>query len=525
TLGVVRSVVRGLLEENEGFRALKPEQRLAVAHDLVHVGSYLAECIRDDWVTSERQLGQRPLIRTRAPLEAAEAAADDFRPAAVSQVAGVTRDTLRAVAFPVFVADLIRSTFDAIGDASQKQMESYMELLSSVSMTVDEYMRAKITDDAARSWLVDRYPRHIKLDGGHAAPADNQPEGDPPDFTADLDLTESVDPSDGTAIEDTLVPAARRKLAQSRLKVLSTLVLMGINRIVVTGGKIRATMGFHINARDTAHQESASSLDTRVSAKGGGAIGPFSVSASVSVAYVSSSKADSNAELNVQTDLTGEVEIHFQSDYFPIERFADAAGIDRIRSNTPVPAANTPMTPAVHDTIPWGDTTPAQPVERLGPVRQPTVSATIGPDSAGGGTPAAAPTTPAPGAGTAAHPAPAGAPAPQGSQAHPAPGTPPAAHPAPANPPAARPPAANPPAGNPPAANPPAGNPPAANPPAANPPAANPPAANPPAGNPPAANPPAANPPAGNPPAANPPVANPPVANPSPASPTTPAPA
>ena len=65
----------------------------------------------------------------------------------------------------------------------------------------------------------------------------------------------------------------------------------------------------------------------------------------MSVAYVSSTKADSNAELSTQTDLTGEVEIHFQSDYFPIERFASADGIDKIRANTPVPAANAPMTP------------------------------------------------------------------------------------------------------------------------------------------------------------------------------------
>ena len=153
--------------------------------------------------------------------------------------------------------------------------------------------------------------------------------------------------------------------------MLSTLLLMGINRIVVTGGKIRAAMGFHINTRDTAHDESAQSASVATSASGSFAYGPWSASASISVAYVSSTKADSNAELNTQTDLTGEVEIHFQSDYFPIERFADSAGIDKIRANTPVPSANTPVSQ-----IPWGDTSGLKPQPPLGQAPQPSVTAT-----------------------------------------------------------------------------------------------------------------------------------------------------
>jgi hypothetical protein len=368
TVALVRGIVRELLLDTPEFHALSPDDRVALAHRLVRVGSYLAECVRDDWYQSSR-LDQRPLIRTRAaPLAQAEAAGSDFQPAAASRIGAVTTETLRAVAFPVFVADLIRGTFNAIQDASQKQMNSYMELLENVSKTVDDFADDAVSDDNGRAWLADRYPHHLQLDkDGRLLPAAKQPTGAAPNFVADLDLTESVDISDASAIEDTLVPAARRKLAQSRLKMLSTFVLMGINRIVVTGGKIRATMGFHINTRDQAHAEHAEGVDFRTSASGSFGAGLWSAAASVSVAYVSSTRADSNAELNTQTDLTGEVEIHFQSDYFPIERFADAAGIDKIRSNTPVPSANVPTTPP----IPWGDTSPPRPVEPMGPPRQP----------------------------------------------------------------------------------------------------------------------------------------------------------
>jgi hypothetical protein len=374
TVALVRGVVRDLLLSTPEFHALPAERRVAFAHDLVRVGSYLAECVRDDWYQSDR-LEQRPLVRTPpAPLAATQSAADDFRPAAADQVGRVTTDTLRAIAFPVFVADLIRGTFNAIGDASEKQMTSYMQLLENVGKTVDEFMSDNVSDDGARSWLADRYPRHLQMREGRLVPIDNPPEGAGPDFTADLDLSQSVDASDASAIEDTLVPAARRKLAQSRLKLLSTLVLMGINRIVVTGGKIRATMGFHINTRDTAHAERAEMVDTRASTSGSFGAGWWSASAALSVAYVSSTKADSNAELSTQTDLTGEVEIHFQSDYFPIERFATTEGIDKIRGNTPVPAANVPMTPVVRENIPWGGAEPPKPVDLLGPARKPSDS-------------------------------------------------------------------------------------------------------------------------------------------------------
>ena len=285
TVGLVRGVVRDLLADNLSFRALDAEDRVAFARNLVRVGSYLAECVRDDWYQSGR-LQQRPVVRTR-PLATAQTAGEDFRPAAASQVGRVTTETLRAVAFPVFVADLIKGTFNAISDASQKQMDSYMQLLEGVGKTVDEFMDDRISDEEANRWLAEKYPHHITIrPDGKAVPASNPPDR-APDFTAELNLTQSVDASDEGQIENTLVPAARRKLAQSRLQLLSTLVLMGINRIVVTGGKIRATMGYHINTRDTAHAESASQFQFGTSASGSFGVGPWSAAASISVAYVS----------------------------------------------------------------------------------------------------------------------------------------------------------------------------------------------------------------------------------------------
>ena len=85
----------------------------------------------------------------------------------------------------------------------------------------------------------------------------------PPSWRRTLGCPQDVEPGDEDAYEEVLVPAARRKLAQSRLQTLSMLVLMGINRIIVTGGKIRATMAFHVDTSDRAAQQHATDFDFR----------------------------------------------------------------------------------------------------------------------------------------------------------------------------------------------------------------------------------------------------------------------
>src|SRR5260370_5843146 len=59
-----------------------------------------------------------------------------------------------------------------------------------------------------------------------------------------------------------LVPAARTQLATSRQQLLATMVLMGINRIVVTDGRIAAKVLFDFQAKDNfKFQKSATSFD------------------------------------------------------------------------------------------------------------------------------------------------------------------------------------------------------------------------------------------------------------------------
>jgi hypothetical protein len=359
TLNLVKTQVDALLTAAPSFHSLGADEQNKLSENLTKIAAYSAELIRDDWYQSEK-IGQRPIVRKKEiiePVAQSQATADDgFNSSAANQIGRVTKETLNAIAFPTFVADLIKGTFNAIVQSSIQQMEAYMKLIENVSKTVDQFMESNISDNQAMDWLVASYPEHLTIDkeSKKIVPTKNAEDKKPPNFQADLNLSSNVG-LDESSIEETLVPAARRKLAQSRHQMLSTMVLMGINRIVVTGGKIRATMGFHIDTSDVLHQEKATDFDFRAAAAGSFGFGPWSVSASTSVSYVTSNRQTSDSQINVEADLTGEVEIHFKSDYFPLERFANSGSISRIQGNTAVPEANSPSGNAVSQTLPFSE--------------------------------------------------------------------------------------------------------------------------------------------------------------------------
>jgi hypothetical protein len=366
-LSLVRSQVQALLQASPAWQELPPDERKQMAHNLVKVAAYSASLIHDDWHQS-RQLGQIPLVREQTTLEghsrpdqgdttaartqAEEPAATEFAPGAANNVARITEDTLNAIAFPTFVADLLKGTFQAVVDASIQQMEAYGELLANVAKTVDEFMADNISNNQARDWLSNSYPQLVRVDTSGGEPRVRMAEGGIDAEAAqaaarrDLSLPEDQSIDDDDSLESVLVPAARRKLAQSRQQVLATMVLMGINRIVVTSGRVKAAMGFRIDTTDRARAESASQFDFKNETSIGYSswLSPVSASSKTTVAYVSSSKKDSESEINVDADLTGEVDLKFKSETFPLERFADTGVISNIQQNTPVPGANKPIT-------------------------------------------------------------------------------------------------------------------------------------------------------------------------------------
>jgi len=143
--------------------------------------------------------------------------------------------------------------------------------------------------------------------------------------------------------ETSLLPFARIQMARQRQQMLATMVMLGMQRIVVDSGKINASMRFHIDTRSAAQDEQGSTFNFQntINASGSYGVGPWGVSASVSntIGYVSTQRSQTAEEMNTDLDLNSSVEINFRSDYLPLNRMASSEQASRIRANTLNPEA------------------------------------------------------------------------------------------------------------------------------------------------------------------------------------------
>ena len=71
-----------------------------------------------------------------------------------------------------------------------------------------------------------------------------------------------------------LVPFARRYLARQRQQQLATMVMLGMQRIVIDSGRINASMRFHIDTRSAASEDKGSEfgMKNRIKAAGNPAV-------------------------------------------------------------------------------------------------------------------------------------------------------------------------------------------------------------------------------------------------------------
>jgi hypothetical protein len=250
-------------------------------------------------------------------------------------------------------------------------MEAYAELLKNVATTVDRFMDDNISDGAARDYLADQHPGLLARDTSGGAPrlsVNQSAGGELPSFFKDLGFTSSQD-LDAEALEQVVVPAARRQMAERRQQTLSTMVLMGINRVVVDDGEITAKLVFHIDASESTKMRFDQTKTTAGNMSGRAGSNPFGAQAIM----VNTSSINAQSDLNVRADLTGQVRVKFRSETFPLERFADSMAIQLINSNAkvpapaPPPAQAGPNAPAPAAPAPAA---PAAPKPALAPVSQ-----------------------------------------------------------------------------------------------------------------------------------------------------------
>jgi len=415
TLQLVRDRVRALLLSTPSYQALADDDRKALANRMVKIGRYIVDAGGQNAGVPMKALVATGLPDAPMPAAAALDRVSDVHGAAdartsgqrlqeqggaVAAQSGATAYTsmIQRVNFPQFVAGLVDGVFNAIVTSSIKQMEAYSTLVANVAKSVDEYMKDNISENQARDYLAGKYPQHLEVDtkargGPKLVPKKTRGRGRDsgrgatsqalatgpsqlPDFMKDLGLPEPINSLTAKTAEDTLVPAARRRMAMDRQQLLATMVLMGINRLIVTDGKIAASCLFQLDTTDTVTEDTsrAASFDEHTeSERQGWGFWFFPRSSSSSTADFSISTTQdtsSTADVQMHAQLAGNVDINFRSETFPLERMADLLQIREIEQKAPQAAPAGPAQPGIQ--LPPPPPLPALPGMQPAPAAPPT---------------------------------------------------------------------------------------------------------------------------------------------------------
>jgi hypothetical protein len=348
-LPVVRAAVRDLLSSSQAFHSLPQEERKAAAQAMVKVCQTAVSLMQEEAKAdlAVNSSGTRAFPRAIAT---AQSAGQEFSGVSASKVAGTTRDILNAVSFPRFVTDLINGVFRAMVDSNRQQMASYVDLIKNVATSVDGFAEMSLGQDQARQWLVDTFPGSFVIEGG--ADADTAPEDRAEEnqsarvrlrdgasmpseeaLRGALGLGPEESPPSGDP-ETTLMPFARRAIARQRQQVLASMVMMGMQRIIIESGRINAAMRFHIDTRSVASAESGSKFNLENQASVKANYWGVEMAMKNTIGYVSTQKQQSTEEMNTDLDLNSSVELVFKTDYLPLDRMAGKGQVDRIKVNT-----------------------------------------------------------------------------------------------------------------------------------------------------------------------------------------------
>jgi hypothetical protein len=245
-------------------------------------------------------------------------------------------------------------------------MRAYGELIASVAKSVDEFMQDNIGIGAGRDFLANRFPDVLQVeiqpaeDGGkpisRVVTRGEESEQKLREISREFNIEPPLSDLSDDQAEMRLVLAARLQLARSRQQLLASMVMLGINRIVVTDGSINAKVRFDMRSTDdagrgykaAAYDEQTQRNAARFGTQAGGLFGSlFGASASAStehedahIATVSTGVDESSAShLEMTAKLQGEVRVNFKSDYLPLEKMATPEMIAAITGNSSPSAA------------------------------------------------------------------------------------------------------------------------------------------------------------------------------------------
>src|SRR5262245_49121944 len=176
----------------------------------------------------------------------------------IDQAGNLAGEFVDEVDFPGFVKDLLKGVFDANLKVTLDQMEAYQKLLKAATQSLTSFM-SKITPESAFGYLAENSSDEFGLsfseeetgvDGNRKVVLTDK-EGNPVDT------------------EDTKIKAkimdATLQMAREQRAMLRETILMGITRLVVEKGNVKASVLFDIKAGEQIQKGDKAALQEQVS--------------------------------------------------------------------------------------------------------------------------------------------------------------------------------------------------------------------------------------------------------------------
>ena len=315
-LNEARSEVRSLLSGAQSFHTMELAEQKAMYADLV----------KSKYQDRFAHLAQEHGLATE--MKKASDDIDDKRHqnSRIDEVGAIAGDFIDDIDFPGFVTELLKGVFQANLDVTIQQMESYTRLMKAATASIAKFVNI-IDNTAAFGYLAENNSDEFSFD----FPADDGKGSKEPVLTDKngnkLDL--------GNNEVKAKIMDAKIAMAKEQRALLRETILMGISRLVVEKGVVKAAVVFDIKAKEqiqktdrAAHKD----VETSGGSLGGGISVPFvgriggGSSSSKKEASISVSSAKSTASTDLAAKITGSVEIQFKSDYFKLDNFATMYG-------------------------------------------------------------------------------------------------------------------------------------------------------------------------------------------------------
>lgn len=354
TLQSARRQTREILGASQTFRTLPLEEQKAMYLDMVKTLS------REPAALQATAMFGPPL----PGLPPGGKAADDIdlerlRNRRMDQLGDIASDFISAVDFPAFVRNLLDGVFQANLAVTIQQMQAYGELLKTATSSISKFVTA-IDSTAAFGYLAENRGDDFSIDFSD----------DDEDKTRDNPQGMVLTDKDGNRVASSKSDAeidaevkkaimdAKIQMAREQRALLRETLLMGVTRLVVQKGNVKAGVIFDFKASEKIVTKDSSARKRAMSSSSSGGFGTGFIASIVGgprggvtnsmqdvQLTVSSAKGTQDTSLNAK--LTGSVDITFASDFFKLDNFAQIYGPVTREGGTGAAGGAQPAAPAL----------------------------------------------------------------------------------------------------------------------------------------------------------------------------------